>query len=594
MIVKISRGAKVTGLMSYLAGPGKSNEHTDPHLVAGDYAIMAWHDDNELSGVDALAIGKQIDQPRKVFGTEIKIPNYLRDDAGQDVRDSHGKKVRDPIDPYRDGNVWHCSLSLKADEGELTDEQWNKIVTEFMDEMGFTDTSGRSPARWVAVRHGVSAKGNDHIHIAASAVREDGTKVNLYRDWKRASVAAARIEREHGLAVIESRQSKTGERGYHRAENARAVRNGQTELDRDLLARRVRACATSSKSEAEFVRRLRGQGLIVRPRFASGRDDVVVGYKVAVRPDRDATGTDAKPIFYGGGHLGKDLTLPRLRKEWEDTPTSSGEAVAEWRAARREKPAVRKGRESVVADPELLARAAQDIEQWNKYLTSIPVTDRAQWARAAGRTSGVFAAWSSQVEATPGPLARASVQLARSAQIPAHQHAPKKAGIVSAGGAAMIVMQCKPGLDAAAGYALLLRQLMKATEAIAASSRAAGAAAYAAQLETVSRVQLESVHRRLNAAAQRSAETGSVAVIERDEPAHEVTTTTPETAPESVERTYTAEEQAEIDAAQKSLRLSYPSRPTEAVRPSPLPPKLEPKPRTAAEPNRGRDTERDV
>lgn len=99
MIVKISRGAKkITGLMSYLAGPGKSNEHTDPHLVAGDYAIMAWHDDNELSGVDALAIGKQIDQPRKVFGTEIKIPNYLRDDAGQDVRDSHGKKVRDPID----------------------------------------------------------------------------------------------------------------------------------------------------------------------------------------------------------------------------------------------------------------------------------------------------------------------------------------------------------------------------------------------------------------------------------------------------------------------------------------------------------------
>ncbi len=422
---------------------------------------------------------------------------------------------------------------------------------------------GRRPPR-------VSAKGNDHIHIAASAVREDGTKVNLYRDWKRASVAAARIEREHGLAVIESRQSKTGERGYHRAENARAVRNGQTELDRDLLARRVRACATSSKSEAEFVRRLRGQGLIVRPRFASGRDDVVVGYKVAVRPDRDATGTDAKPIFYGGGHLGKDLTLPRLRKEWEDTPTSSGEAVAEWRAARREMPAVRKGRESVVADPELLARAAQDIEQWNKYLTSIPVTDRAQWARAAGRTAGVFAAWSSQVEATPGPLARASVQLARSAQIPAHQHAPKKAGIVSAGGAAMIVMQCKPGLDAAAGYALLLRQLMKATEAIAASSRAAGAAAYAAQLETVSRVQLESVHRRLTAAAQRSAETGSV---EREEHAHEATATTAAAAaPESVERSYTAEEQVEIDAAQKSLRLSYPSSPTEAVRPSLIPP----------------------
>lgn len=569
MIVKISRGAKVTGLMSYLAGPGKSNEHTDPHLVAGDYAIMAWHDDNELSDVDALAIGKQIDQPRKVFGTEIKIPNYLRDDAGQDVRDSHGKKVRDPIDPYRDGNVWHCSLSLKADEGELTDEQWNKIATEFMDEMGFTDASGRSPARWVAVRHGVSAKGNDHIHIAASAVREDGTKVNLYRDWKRASVAAARIEREHGLAVIESRQSKTGERGYHRAENARAVRNGKTELDRDLLARRVRACATSSKSEAEFVRRLRGQGLIVRPRFASGRDDVVVGYKVAVRPDRDAIGADGKPIFYGGGHLAKDLTLPRLRKEWEDTPTASSEAVDEWRSARRERPAARPGREAKMLDPKLLERAGRDIAAWNKYLASIPVTDRAQWARAAGRTAGVFDAWSVRTEATPGPLAHAAKQLARSSQIPAHQHAPKKAGVVSAGGAALILMQTSPQLGKAASYALLMRQLIKAVEAIAAAHRAAGDLTRARDLEMTARGELEVIHRRMpqpRTAVEQVESEGSVAVLER--PVSEERTTTEETSSSES----TADNAATIAAG------DFPVSAREAVKrgPTPIPPRLDP------------------
>ncbi|MBY4110004.1 hypothetical protein HQO82_13650 [Rhodococcus fascians] len=42
----------------------------------------------------------------------------------------------------------------------------------------------------------------------------------------------------------------------------------------------------------------------------------------------------------------------------------------------------------------------------------------------------------------------------------------KPAGVVSAGGAALIVMACKPGLDATTGYILLLRQLMEATEAI--------------------------------------------------------------------------------------------------------------------------------
>ncbi len=586
MIVKISRGAKVTGLMSYLAGPGKSNEHTDPHLVAGDYAIMAWHDDNELSGVDALAIGKQIDQPRKVFGTEIKIPNYLRDESGQDVRDSHGKKVRDPIDPYRDGNVWHCSLSLKADEGELTDEQWNKIATEFMDEMGFTDTSGRSPARWVAVRHGVSAKGNDHIHIAASAVREDGTKVNLYRDWKRASVAAARIEREHGLAVIESRQNETGERGYHRAENARAVRNGQTELDRDLLARRVRACATSSKSEAEFVRRLRGQGLIVRPRFASGRDDVVVGYKVAVRPERDAIGADAKPIFYGGGHLAKDLTLPRLRKEWEDSPTASSEAVDEWRSARRERPAARPGREAKMLDPKLLERAGRDIAAWNKYLASIPVTDRAQWARAAGRTAGVFDAWSVRTEATPGPLAHAAKQLARSSQIPAHQHAPKKAGVVSAGGAALILMQTSPQLGKATSYALLMRQLIKAVEAIAAAHRAAGDLSRARDLEMTARVELEAIHRQMpqpRAEVEHVESEGSVAVLERPV-SEERTTTEPASAPE-----HDGSDAATLAAG------DFPVSAREAAKhgPSPLPSRLDPqREQTRAGKSRDNDIER--
>lgn len=40
MMPNITRGARMSGLMSYLAGPGRSNEHSEPHLVAGDAAIM--------------------------------------------------------------------------------------------------------------------------------------------------------------------------------------------------------------------------------------------------------------------------------------------------------------------------------------------------------------------------------------------------------------------------------------------------------------------------------------------------------------------------------------------------------------------------
>ena len=34
MIPKISQGDRFSGLLMYLVGPGKANEHEDPHLVA--------------------------------------------------------------------------------------------------------------------------------------------------------------------------------------------------------------------------------------------------------------------------------------------------------------------------------------------------------------------------------------------------------------------------------------------------------------------------------------------------------------------------------------------------------------------------------
>lgn len=381
-------------------------------------------------------------------------------------------------------------------------------------------------------------------------------------------------ERKYGLEVIESRENGTGDRAYHRAEHERAQRVGHTELDRTVLARRARACASASKSEAEFVRRLRGQGLVVRPRMASGRDDVVVGYKVALRPERDASGRDAKPVFYGGGHLAKDLTLPRLRKEWEDSPTAATDAVDEWRSARRDRPSVRPGRETQRLDPKLVERAAKDIASWNKYLASIPVTDRAQWARAAGRTAGVFSAWSVQTENTPGPLAAAAAELARSAQVPAHKHWPKPAGALSAGGAALILMQTSSHLGAAASYALLLRQLMNTVEAIAGAHAAAGDAARARDLEAMARAELVNIHRRLMPPT--SERDGGVAVLGRP---IEREASSPRAAEEVRE---TSAESARRDAS------DFPMHARDAVRRSPVPNKLDPR-RDQAEIIKGRD-----
>ncbi|MGJ6968642.1 hypothetical protein ACSDR0_42725 [Streptosporangium sp. G11] len=81
---------------------------------------------------------------------------------------------------------------------------------------------------------------------------------------------------------------------------------------------------TGHGSAAEFVRRAKARGVWVRPRFATGGSDQVVGYSAALRPaDGQA------PVWFGGGKLAADLTLPRLRQQWDVVDES--QALAEWR-----------------------------------------------------------------------------------------------------------------------------------------------------------------------------------------------------------------------------------------------------------------------
>ncbi|MGH2498929.1 MAG: relaxase/mobilization nuclease domain-containing protein, partial [Candidatus Limnocylindria bacterium] len=187
MIPNITRGARMAGVLSYLVGPGRENEHREPHLVAGDSSVMAWHDDAELDRAAALEIARTLDHPRRAFGTRVTV-------AAKDV----GGRRRG----VRDAHVWHCSLNLGAEEGALTDERWARIAEEFIERMGF---AGEHPCRWVAVRHGPSKNGNDHVHLVVSLVHEDGRKANVWNDRPRAQEACGELERRHGLQVLESR-----------------------------------------------------------------------------------------------------------------------------------------------------------------------------------------------------------------------------------------------------------------------------------------------------------------------------------------------------------------------------------------------------
>lgn len=459
----ITRGDRMSGLLVYLAGPGRANEHTEPHLVAGDSAVMTWFDGDVLDRAAALELARQLDQPRRAFGVEV---------AG--------------------GSVWHCSLSLRAQEGLLTDERWAAIAGDFVEAMGFTDADGRAACRWVAVRHGVSTAGNDHVHLAVSLVREDGTKANVWNDQPRAQRIAGELERKYGLEVLESRAVGRGGRGFTAAEHGIAARAGADEVARASLARSVRGCAAAAADEGEFVRRCRRAGMLVRPRYATGRDDVVAGYSVAQRP---AGG--GRPVWFGGGHLARDLSLPRLRAGWPDTPQAAAAAVAEWRAGGRNRRVVAPGREAVDPDPQLWAQHTTEVAALRERLRSVPVQDRATWAHVAHETAGAFAAWSTRVEATPGPLAATSDALARSAQLRAHQVRPRKARMPSTAGAALLLASAAHAGRGTVAEAALLVQLADTVKALHDAHQAVGEARRAAEIAAAVRTQLAVVSARL-------------------------------------------------------------------------------------------------
>ena len=80
------------------------------------------------------------------------------------------------------------------------------------------------------------------------------------------------------------------------------------------LRREVRAAAIGARTAAEFLDRLRGNGVLVRERLSERDPGQVTGYAVAWPGDRDRGGA---PVWYGGGKLAADLSLPKLLTRWQ-------------------------------------------------------------------------------------------------------------------------------------------------------------------------------------------------------------------------------------------------------------------------------------
>lgn len=200
--------------------------------------------------------------------------------------------------------------------------------------------------------------------------------------------------------------------------------------------------------------------------------------------------------------LARDLTLPRLRPGWPDTPAEAATAAGEWRAAWRGRRPLQRppaGVSEAVADEATWARYAAELGSLREQLRAVPVDDADTWAQVAHTTAGAFAAWSLRVEGDrPGPLAATAAALARTGQVRAGQTAGAPPWGASRS-AAPPPCWCRPPAAAAArsGRRCCCCQLSNTAKAIHDMHAAAGRTREAAAVADAVRGQLAAVRDRL-------------------------------------------------------------------------------------------------
>jgi len=211
--------------------------------------------------------------------------------------------------------VYHLVVAARKDpdtgqlvDPYLSDEAWGDIAGEYVHRIGLSPRGDDLGARWVAVR-----RADDHIHIVATLVRQDGRRVFPRNDFWRAGEASRAVEEKYGLSVTAA-SDRTAVKRPSYAETAKAERQGDREPVRDTLRRSVRTAAAGSSRLGEFLDRLRVDGVMVRERFSERTPGQITGYSVALPGQSDPAG---KPIYFGGGKLAADLTLPKLLRRWD-------------------------------------------------------------------------------------------------------------------------------------------------------------------------------------------------------------------------------------------------------------------------------------
>ncbi|KNB51912.1 relaxase/mobilization nuclease domain-containing protein [Streptomyces caatingaensis] len=278
MVPDVSTGSDTRGLIVYLFGKGRRDEHTDPHIVA------AW----DMAGAP--------DPGRDPDATYTQLAQRLDHHVDLRARELGGRK------PPK--HVWHCPVRTAPGDRYLTDAEWAEVARRVVAATGIAPEGDEKACRWIAVRHA-----DDHIHILATTVRADGRRPRTHRDGWRAQQECRKIEAEFGLRRLKS-GDLTAPRTPTGAERAKADRQGQSVTARQWLREQAYAVAAAVRTETDYFTVLQSLGIKVKTRLGPETGDVI-GYSLAAPGDTNASG---EPVWYGGSKLAPDLSINRLRE----------------------------------------------------------------------------------------------------------------------------------------------------------------------------------------------------------------------------------------------------------------------------------------
>jgi hypothetical protein len=209
------------------------------------------------------------------------------------------------LNPKTKRAVYHASLSLPHNDrvsvasrketptigDRLSDETWHEIAQKYLRAMNFDMN------QYVVVRH--TDRTHDHVHIAASRIKLDGTTVSDSWDYRHSEAVIRKLEQEYNLQSVQGSREKdsysptTGER-------RQLARTGEESV-RVKLQQAIDHITQDHPTMPELIKRLQQQGVNIRVSYTSINKVKGISYKL-------------DGVAFSGTHLGKAYTFPGLQK----------------------------------------------------------------------------------------------------------------------------------------------------------------------------------------------------------------------------------------------------------------------------------------